>query len=46
VDGVERDLMSVMKDPELSSLVSDEGPLKMVRAPVPELSYALDWGAG
>jgi hypothetical protein len=38
VDGMERDLMSVMKDPELSALVSDEGPLKMARVPVPELS--------
>jgi hypothetical protein len=33
IDGVERDLTEVMVDPELAPLVSDEGPLRMVRLP-------------
>ena len=34
VDGVQKNTADVLKDPILSSLVSDEGPLKIIRYPV------------
>jgi hypothetical protein len=38
VDGVQRDLRDVLRDPELSWLVSHDGPLSIVRQPgVPEV---------
>lgn len=33
LDGATRDLLTVMRDPELASLVSDEGPLRIGRMP-------------
>lgn len=41
VDGADRDLEEVMRHPELSALVSDEGPLKLTRHPaVPPAAIA------
>jgi hypothetical protein len=42
VDGVQRNTADVLKDPVLSSLISDEGPLKIIRYPVsPSSSSAI-----
>lgn len=35
VDGVEMKTEDVLRDPELSKLVSDEGPVRMIRYPAP-----------
>ncbi|MDI1477591.1 hypothetical protein [Polyangium sp. y55x31] len=42
VDGEKRDLVDILTDPTLAALVSDDGPLKLVRLPGVEVTDPID----